>query len=31
MKIWLARLDDTPFRYPVKLEASTGFGTSAAG
>lgn len=27
MKIWLARLDDTPFRYPVKLEASTGFGT----
>lgn len=27
MKIWLARLDDTPFRYPVKLEASTTFGT----
>lgn len=27
MKIWLARLDDTPFRYPVKLEAKTGFGT----
>ena len=27
MKIWLARLDDTPFRYPVKLEASTGCGT----
>ena len=27
MKIWLARMDDTPFRYPVKLEASTGFGT----
>jgi hypothetical protein len=27
MKIWLARLDDSPFRYPVKLEASTGFGT----
>ena len=27
MRIWLARLDDTPFRYPVKLEASTGFGT----
>ena len=26
-RIWLARLDDTPFRYPVKLEASTGFGT----
>ena len=22
-----ARMDDTPFRYPVKLEASTGFGT----
>jgi hypothetical protein len=27
MKIWLARLDDTAFRYPVKLEASTSFGT----
>ncbi len=27
MKIWLARLDDTPFRYPVKLQAKTGFGT----
>ena len=27
MKIWLARLDDTPFRYPVKLEASSGVGT----
>jgi hypothetical protein len=27
IRIWLARLDDTPFRYPVKLEASTGFGT----
>ena len=27
MRIWLARLDDSPFRYPVKLEASTGFGT----
>jgi hypothetical protein len=27
MRIWLARMDDTPFRYPVKLEASTGFGT----
>ena len=23
----LARLDDTQFRYPVKLEATTGFGT----
>jgi len=27
MRIWFGRLDDTPFRYPVKLEASTGFGT----
>lgn len=27
MRIWLARLDDTAFRYPVKLEAQTGFGT----
>ena len=27
MKLWLARLDDTPFRYPVRLEAKTGFGT----
>ncbi len=27
MKIWLAHLDDTPFRYPAKLEAQTGFGT----
>jgi hypothetical protein len=27
MKVWFARLDDSPFRYPVKLEASTGFGT----
>ena len=27
MKIWLARLDDTQFRYPVKLEAQTCFGT----
>jgi len=27
IRIWLARLDDTPFRYPVKLEATTGFGT----
>ncbi len=27
MRIWLARMDDTPFRYPVKLEAKTFFGT----
>lgn len=27
MKIWLARFDDTPFRYPARLEAKTGFGT----
>lgn len=27
MRVWLARMDDTPFRYPVKLEAHTGFGT----
>ena len=27
MKLWLARLDDTQFRYPAKLEAKTGFGT----
>ena len=27
MRIWLARMDDTPFRYPAKLEARTGFGT----
>jgi hypothetical protein len=27
MKIWLARLDDSQVRYPVKLEAQTGFGT----
>jgi len=27
MVVWLARLDDTPFRYPAKLEAKTGFGT----
>jgi len=25
-KLWLARLDDMPFYYPAKLEASTGFG-----
>ncbi|HTR82956.1 MAG TPA: DUF3108 domain-containing protein [Reyranella sp.] len=28
MKIWMAHLDDTPFRFPVKLEASPGFGTA---
>lgn len=27
MRLWFARLDDTQFRYPVKLEAKTGFGT----
>lgn len=27
MRLWLARMDDTPFRYPVKLEARTFFGT----
>jgi hypothetical protein len=27
MLIWLARFDDTPFRYPARLEAKTGFGT----
>jgi len=27
MKLWLARFDQTPFRYPAKLEAHTGFGT----
>jgi hypothetical protein len=27
MRIWLAHMDDTPFRYPVKLEAKTFFGT----
>jgi hypothetical protein len=27
MKIWLGRLDDTPFRYPVRLEASASIGT----
>ena len=26
-RLWLARLDDTPFRYPVKLEASSSIGT----
>ena len=23
MKIWLARMDESPFRYPIKLEART--------
>ena len=27
MKLWFARLDDTPFRYPVKLEAASSLGT----
>lgn len=27
MKLWFARMDSSPFRYPVKLEAKTGFGT----
>lgn len=27
MRLWFARLDDSDFRYPVKLEAKTGFGT----
>ncbi len=27
MKIWFARLDESQIRYPVKLEAQTGFGT----
>ena len=27
MLIWLARFDSSPFRYPAKLEAKTGFGT----
>jgi hypothetical protein len=27
MFMWLAHLDDSPFRYPAKLEAKTGFGT----
>ena len=28
VRIWLAHLDDTPFRYPARLEADTGFGTA---
>jgi len=27
MKLWLGRFDNTPFRYPARLEAKTGFGT----
>ena len=27
MKLWFARMDSSPFRYPVRLEAQTGFGT----
>jgi hypothetical protein len=27
IRIWLARMDDTPSRYPVKLEAKTWLGT----
>ncbi|MBV8393454.1 MAG: DUF3108 domain-containing protein [Alphaproteobacteria bacterium] len=27
MRLWFARLDDTPFRYPVKLEARQTIGT----
>jgi len=27
MRLWLARMDDTPMRYPAKLEAKTFFGT----
>jgi hypothetical protein len=27
MRLWFARLDQTSFRYPVKLEAQTSFGT----
>ena len=27
VRIWLARLDDTPVRYPARLEAETGLGT----
>lgn len=27
MVLWLARLDGSPFRYPARLEAKTGFGT----
>lgn len=27
MRIWLAHMDQSPMRYPAKLEAQTGFGT----
>ena len=27
VRIWLARMDDTNFRYPIKLEARTWLGT----
>ena len=27
MRIWLVRLDSSPVRYPVRLEAQTGYGT----
>ena len=27
MRVWLAHMDETPLRYPVKLEAKTFFGT----
>ena len=27
IRIWLARMDDTNFRYPIKLEARTWLGT----
>jgi len=27
VRIWLSRMDDTNFRYPIKLEAKTWLGT----
>ena len=27
IRIWMARMDDTPFRYPIRLEAKTWLGT----
>jgi Protein of unknown function (DUF3108) len=27
IRIWLARMDDTPYRYPIKMEAKTWLGT----
>jgi hypothetical protein len=27
IRIWLARMDETPFRYPIRLEAKTWLGT----